>query len=294
MYTYRIKIKKVSGRLNESVLPSKVLVIKTKTKKSKEDLFLESKKYFKNRYGLTVESILVEASPRIDKDYENELDNDFDFEDSDELGHYYGMHAQKNHHTTRGKVDLKKLRNDIARAILDLNYNQMENSAGEADRLYIDLLGKVSLETVGGESYPSDNEFHSYYKAEKIYGSPKLKHGENRYSFDFSTYFGYGSLGVDMKYILEKLYDKIGDEYEDEESYEAVSFIYDDVKNEMIEVMESILESSDDVCASIQKYNDAIYGFIFENIVWYANKIVKDYMKMSKNKGAIRRNIRKI
>lgn len=56
MYKYRINIKKVSGRLNESVLPSKSLVVKSKTKKSKSTVLEEASKYFKKKYGLVIES----------------------------------------------------------------------------------------------------------------------------------------------------------------------------------------------------------------------------------------------
>ena len=56
MYKYKVQVKKVSGRLNESVLPSKNLVIKTKTKKSDKEVFAEASKYFKKKYGLVIES----------------------------------------------------------------------------------------------------------------------------------------------------------------------------------------------------------------------------------------------
>ena len=56
MYKYRINIKKVSGRLNESVLPSKSLVVKSKTKKSKSAVLAEASKFFKKKYGLVIES----------------------------------------------------------------------------------------------------------------------------------------------------------------------------------------------------------------------------------------------
>ena len=56
MYKYRINIKKVSGRLNESVLPSKSLVVKSKTKKSKSTVLAEASKYYKEKYGLVIES----------------------------------------------------------------------------------------------------------------------------------------------------------------------------------------------------------------------------------------------
>ena len=59
MYKYNVQILKVSGRLNESVLPSKNLVIKSKSKKTDEQIFAEASKYFKNKYGLVIESLNV-------------------------------------------------------------------------------------------------------------------------------------------------------------------------------------------------------------------------------------------
>ena len=59
MFKYNVKILKVSGRLNESVLPSKNLVIKSKTKKTDKQIFSEASKYFKNKYGLVIESLNV-------------------------------------------------------------------------------------------------------------------------------------------------------------------------------------------------------------------------------------------
>ena len=59
MYKYNVKIQKVSGRLNESVLPSKNLVVKSKTKKTNKEVFAEASKFFKNKYGLVIESLEV-------------------------------------------------------------------------------------------------------------------------------------------------------------------------------------------------------------------------------------------
>ena len=56
MYNYKVQVKKVSGSLNESVLPNKNLVIKSKTEKSNEQLFAEASEYYKNKYGLVIES----------------------------------------------------------------------------------------------------------------------------------------------------------------------------------------------------------------------------------------------
>ena len=56
MYKYKVQIKKVSGRLNESVLPSKNLIVKSKSKKSKSAVLAEASKFFKKKYGLVIES----------------------------------------------------------------------------------------------------------------------------------------------------------------------------------------------------------------------------------------------
>ena len=63
MYKYKVQIQKVSGRLNESVLPNKNLVVKSKTKKTDKEVFAEASKYFKNKYGLVIEraEILLEG-----------------------------------------------------------------------------------------------------------------------------------------------------------------------------------------------------------------------------------------
>lgn len=56
MYKYSVQIKKVSGRLNESVLPSKSLVVKSKKEKTDKEVFAEASKFFKEKYGLVIES----------------------------------------------------------------------------------------------------------------------------------------------------------------------------------------------------------------------------------------------
>lgn len=56
MYSYKIRIKKVSGRLNESALPKKNMIVKSHTKKSNKTLFAEADAYLRKNYGLTLES----------------------------------------------------------------------------------------------------------------------------------------------------------------------------------------------------------------------------------------------
>ena len=71
MYKYKVQVKKVSGRLNESVLPSKSLVVKSKTKKSKRTVLAEASKFFKKKYGLVIESADIhdEQSAKADMEF---------------------------------------------------------------------------------------------------------------------------------------------------------------------------------------------------------------------------------
>lgn len=56
MFKYNVKIQKVSGSLNEGVLPNKNIVVKSKTKKTDKEVFAEASKYYKEKYGLVIES----------------------------------------------------------------------------------------------------------------------------------------------------------------------------------------------------------------------------------------------
>ena len=52
MFEYNVKIKKVSGRLNESVLPKKNLVVKSKSELSMRNILQKAAKYLLENYGL--------------------------------------------------------------------------------------------------------------------------------------------------------------------------------------------------------------------------------------------------
>ena len=54
MYKYNVKIRKISGRLNESALPSKSLSIKSKKRISSNKAFSLIETYLKRQYGLTL------------------------------------------------------------------------------------------------------------------------------------------------------------------------------------------------------------------------------------------------
>jgi translation initiation factor 1 (eIF-1/SUI1) len=60
MYKYNVQIQKVSGSLNESSMPNKNLVVKSKSKKTDKEVFAEASKYYKEKYGLVIESADVQ------------------------------------------------------------------------------------------------------------------------------------------------------------------------------------------------------------------------------------------
>lgn len=61
MFKYNVKIQKVSGSLNESAMPSKSLVVKSKTEKTDKEVFAEASKFYKEKYGLVIESAEVSS-----------------------------------------------------------------------------------------------------------------------------------------------------------------------------------------------------------------------------------------
>lgn len=64
MFEYNVKIKKVSGRLNESVLPQKNLVVKSKSELSMKNVLKEAAKYLLENYGLEMRDAEVSSKPK--------------------------------------------------------------------------------------------------------------------------------------------------------------------------------------------------------------------------------------
>lgn len=64
MFEYNVKIKKVSGRLNESVLPQKNLVVKSKAELSMRNVLKEAAKYLLENYGLELSDAEVSSKPK--------------------------------------------------------------------------------------------------------------------------------------------------------------------------------------------------------------------------------------
>ena len=98
MYKYNVQIQKVSGSLNESSMPTKNLVVKSKTKKTDEEVFAEASKYYEEKYGLVIERADVTTrtpyGPPIPEEFKQTCsDLAFSFAHTDENGWKGGIHA---------------------------------------------------------------------------------------------------------------------------------------------------------------------------------------------------------
>ena len=82
MYKYKISIKKVSGRLNESALPKKNIVLKSKTKKTNSQIFTECSEYLMQNYGLVLETAEIKQDETgLMMDYVGMSDTSMDIEE---------------------------------------------------------------------------------------------------------------------------------------------------------------------------------------------------------------------
>lgn len=69
MYKYKVQIKRVSGRLNESVLPDKVIIIESQTRMTDRQAFNEASNYLKSKFGLVLEMADVKSQDGLMLDY---------------------------------------------------------------------------------------------------------------------------------------------------------------------------------------------------------------------------------
>lgn len=138
MYKYKISIKKVSGMLNESVLPKKNLVIKSKVKRTTRGILKEAAKYLLENYGLELKDarIVLENAPRINgrTDMEKQAANA----------------AQTNHRLTRPNISLGKIRDELAKGLAEEVYSNFRLGRRELryrvpDGICITLDGDVQF-----------------------------------------------------------------------------------------------------------------------------------------------------
>lgn len=138
MFKYKIQIKKVSGKLYESAIPQKNIIIKSNTKKSKKELLRETSNYLLENYGLKLKDarIILENAPRLNGRYEDER--------------RVARNSQTNHYLTRPNVDLKTIRNKITEELIYYVYqyfNETEDTIYDLipEGIAISMDGEVQL-----------------------------------------------------------------------------------------------------------------------------------------------------
>lgn len=98
MYKYKVQIKRVSGRLNESVLPDKVIIIESQTRMTDKQAFNEASNYLKSKFGLVLEMADVQSQDGLMLDYVGMSQPNMDIDEMWDVVDDYlarGYHVQK-------------------------------------------------------------------------------------------------------------------------------------------------------------------------------------------------------
>lgn len=197
MYTYKIEIKKVSGRLNESVLPSRNLTIKSKTKKSNKRLFAEASAYFKKKYGLVIESADV-------RDISSYKANDI--KDQNSMMRNHGLDAHGDDLRYIQGHDNAERREEAEKGQTDVNSRNVSNSAINAGKIMSfvsknsneewtlskgkgnNFSDKIDIESV--DYHSNDGKLIGLSFVEK--NGNKVSLPANKYNIKFGNYAGAG------------------------------------------------------------------------------------------------------
>lgn len=141
MYKYKISIKKVSGMLNESVLPKKNLVIKSKVERTTRGILKEAAKYLLENYGLELRDakIVLEGAPRINGKWSYEADA----AEAAQKNHFIKRHQDPANWGKRGT--LERLRDEITKELVNSVYFRTGD-----DIHYLELPDGIAI-TLDGE-----------------------------------------------------------------------------------------------------------------------------------------------
>ena len=142
MFEYNVKIKKVSGRLNESYLPQKNLVVKSKSELSMRDVLKEAAKYLLENYGLELkDALIVEKAPRINGKWYNEAGA----AEAAQKNHFIKRHQDPANWGKRGT--LERLRDEITKELVNSVYFR----AGDDIIHYFELPDGIAI-TLDGDA----------------------------------------------------------------------------------------------------------------------------------------------
>ncbi len=287
MFEYNVKINKVSGRLNESVLPKKNLVVKSKSKLAKKNVLKEAAKYLIENYGLElIDALIVEKAPRLNS--------------SDAYEREAAMNAQSNHRLTRPNVNLKVIRDRVTKELARYAYSKFNEERRQLwyhlpDGVIIRMDGEVELvgPSLGGYS-DAENASHSIWKDQSYDADSKAS--ENVYSYYFDS-------DEDFKNLLwfkKNLDDEISDDSyyydaEDEKmiqglSYDAWRINY----GEELESMENVtwkIAKFDDIEKAKSQLNYNASHKLLDELKYNVTNVIKDYIKQSSNSSKVNSSI---
>ena len=269
MFRYKIYIKKVNGRLNESVLPKKNLIVESKIKRTKRGLLRNAAKYLLEQYGLELKDarIVLENAPRINgrTDMEKQAANA----------------AQTNHRLTRPNISLAKIRDAIAKVLAEEVYSNFRLGRRELryrvpDGICITMDGDVQIygsHIHGGFGTSYSDAANATWKDQSYDADEKAADNVFSVQFDDDDFNG-------LIWYTENLDNEIINDVDDDaEDYET-SWLYEDE----IENLESNLESINsykDLTERMRYLNYDTSKGLLEEIKTYVDNIMKEYVQMS-------------
>lgn len=283
MYKYSVQIKKVSGRLNESLLPQKNLVVKSKSKLAKRNVLKEAAKYLLDNYGLElIDAVIVENAPRLNSKQYDEIES----AKAAQSNQFVQRHQDPSNWGTRGT--LERLRDEMTKELVDAIYYKAGREVkyyNIPDGIAITLDGDVRVYGSSGNGhYNKDTATKAAWYAQSYDADDKAS--DNVFTYDFDEE-DFSSL-INFRHNLDNEisygdYDE--DDYDNEnEMYETMRIHFEDTIDSIGRAMEKIKSFKD-----IEKYkqhystsksSDAVFDELQTNVM----NVIKDYMKLNKNK----------
>lgn len=283
MYKYKISIKKVSGMLKESVLPKKNLVIKSKVQRTTRGILKEAAKYLLENYGLELrDALIVEKAPRINGKWSYEADA----AEAAQKNHFIKRHQDPANWSKIGT--LERLRDEITKELVNSIYFRAGDKIHYLklpDGIAITLDGDVNVYGSTSAGMHTREDATGATWSDQSYAADE-KASDNVFTYDFDEE-DFNSL-VNFRHNLDNEisygdYDE--DNYDnDEEMYESMRIDFEDGIDSMQRAMEKVKSFTDiEKCKqnySTTKSSDSVFDELKTNVM----NVIKDYMKMNKNK----------
>ena len=281
MYKYKISIKRVSGRLNESVLPSKNLALKSKNKKSSRQIFTEAADYLMKKYGIRLESakIILERAPRINGKWAYEADA----AEAAQKNHFIKRHQDPANWGKRGT--LERLRDKITKELINSVYFR----AGD-DIHYLELPDGIAI-TLDGDVNVYGSTSSGMHTREDATGATwsdqsydaDEKAADNVFMHDFDDE-DFNAL----KDFKRNLNDEISYTDYDEEEFESDDEIYETMRihfDDSVESMKSNIDSIEkfkDIDAALKRITSSAEHDVLEELKRNVMYVIKDYIQINK------------